>query len=252
MKHGTILLALTCWSAGALYAADSSIPASVGMPGVEVLSPDLWEAIEGGDLFLDVDRDAQMMTVTRITPGDYSNIECYSVKVTTSVTRNLDVSGTQSKGAMENSIRDLTSQQSALIPAGETRKPTQFPSGTSTLSPTVGSQDGVTGPVVRSNASQEVRGTDADNKAGNFVDSGYNIHYVDPAKATNTFGCIGVQSLAGMEKVANSLNADNASYLPGQTPNQTINVTNYTNGTPPPAQTFTAVEKKPVTKKKKK
>lgn len=252
MKHGTILLALTCWSAGALYAADASIPASVGMPGVEVLSPDQWEAIDGGDLFLDVNRDSQMMTVTRITPGNYNNIECYSVKVTTSVTRNSDLSSTQAKGAMENTSRNLSSMQSKLIPEGETRKPTQFPSGTAKISSTAGTQDQVTGPVLRTNASQLVNGTNAKKQPGTFVDTGYNIHYVDPAKATNTLGCVGVQSLSGMNKVANSLKVDNASYSPGQTPNQTINVTAYTNGTPPPAATFAATEKKPVSKKKKK
>lgn len=252
MKHGTILLALTCWSAGAMYAADTSIPASVGMPGVEVLSPDQWEAIEGGDLLLDVNRNTQMMTVTRITPGNYDNIECYSVKVTTSVTRNTDVALGATKGGMENTKRGLTFDDSNLIPKKETRTPTQFPTGTATLSPTVGPQDKVKGPVIRTNASQMVNGTDVAGVSGTFKDTGYNIHYVDPAKATNTFGCIGVQSEAGMAKLANSMKVDNASYGSGQTPKQTVNVSAYANGTPPPAKTFTAVETKPAPKKKKK
>lgn len=252
MKHGTILLALTCWSAGAIYAADTSIPASVGMPGVEVLSPDQWVAIEGGDLLLDVNRDTQMLTVTRITPGNYDNIECYSVKVTTSVTRNMDVAAGGTKGAMENSQRPLANAQSSLIPMNETRTPTQFPTGTAKVVPSNGLQDGVTGPVIRTDASQLVKGTDAKGVSGTFTDTGYNIHYVDPAKATNTFGCIGVQSQAGMEKIVNSLKVDNASYGSGQTPNQTVNVSAYTNGTPPPPKAFTAVETKPAPKKKKK
>ena len=243
MKHGWIGLALMCCMAGAAVAAETGVPASLGTPreGLTALTLDEQLAVEGGDLFLSVDRDTQMMTVTRVTPGDYGNTEAYAVKVTTSVVRNSDVTPSTPKGSMENPNRGLTSRESDLIPKGEQRTPTQFPSGTANLSPKVGSQPAVTGPVIRTDATQSVKVSG--NAAGNstVADSGYNIHYVDPAKSTNTLGCIGVQSEQGMTKVVATLNRDTASYKPDTTVKQTVAVSSYTNNTPAPASAFKPV-----------
>jgi len=239
MKHGTILLALTCWSAAGLCAADLSIPASTGMraeAGLVALSPDELAAIEGGDLLLDVDRNTQMMTVTRINPGNYDNIQCYSVKVTTSVVRQSEVAAGVPKGSIDNPARSVPSSGGQAILK-------QFPSGTANLSSVTVTQTAVTGPVIRTNAQQTVPLTNG----GAITDTGYNIHYVDPAKGSNTLGCVGVQSQAGMAKVVDSLKVDNGSYAPGATKVQTVSVNSYTNGTPPPAATFRATETKPTT-----
>lgn len=242
MKRGLILPALVCWSAGAMFAADTSIPASTGMPeaGLVALTADEQEAIAGGDLYLAVNRDTQMMTVTRIVPGDYTNAESYAVKVTTSVTRNSDVTSTVAKGAMENKNRDLNAGLGSAFPK-------QFPTTTAQLSSTPTTRANVTGPVIQTNATQTVTTTDGNkNATGQRIDSGYNIHYVDPAKAQNTWGCIGVQSAAGMAKVVNSLKTDSASYPAGAPKVQTVTVSAYTNGAVPAASTFQAKEVKPT------
>jgi hypothetical protein len=220
--------------AGTAVAAETGIPASLGMPGGGLTALTLEEqlAVEGGDLYLAVDRDTQMMTVTRVTPGDYGNTESYAVKVTTSVVRNSDVSTANPKGAMENTKREVDFGSGTVLTK-------QFPTGTAKLSSTVGSQPEVTGPVIRSSATQPVAATANLVKTGATVtDSGYNIHYVDPAKSTNTLGCIGVQSQQGMTAVVATLNRDTASYKADATVKQTVAVSSYTNNTPAPASAF--------------
>jgi len=185
--------------------AELSIPASAGMlgGGLTALSQDELEAIDGGDLYLSVDRDSQMMTVTRVTPGDYSNVESYSVKVTTSVVQNKETASGIAKGAMENPTREVKSgEQTVLLK--------QFPTGTANLASTAGPGKGVTGPVIRTDATQQVTVVASGVAVGTKADSGYNIHFVDPAKSTNTLGCIGVQSESGMAKLVATLNRDTA------------------------------------------
>lgn len=242
MKHGVIVLALMCLGTVASFATDGSIPASDGMPTadqVELTAAEL-EALEGGDLLLAVDRDKQMMVVTRINPGNYSSIECYTVKVTTSVVRDKDLGVGNPKGNMENTNRTVTL-------GGQQVLPTQFPSGTAKVVSTPTTRPQVTGPVIQTTARQPVSVVDSSRtKTGaSLPDSGYNIHYIDPFLGSNTLGCIGVQSLAGMIQLTNTLLADNKSYTAGQTPNQTVTVSAYTNNTPPPDSVFKATEAGP-------
>ena len=229
MKHGLNLLALLCWMAGAAFASET---------GPQVLTPDQCEVIEGGDLYLAVNRDNQMMTVTRVTPGNYGNTEAYSVKVTTSVVRNSDVDSSTSKGAMVNNNRPLGSSDVKPLPA-------QFPTGTAKLTPTTSTSPQVQGPVIKTNAAPTIL-AQAGSSYTTYSDSGYNIHYVDPAKSTNTLGCIGVQSESSMTKLVNTLNTDNATYSNPSQAKQTVTVSAYSKGSPPPASTFAAQEKKPT------
>ena len=229
MKHGLNVLALTCWMAGAAFASET---------GPQVLPPEQWETIEGGDLFLSVDRDTQMMTVTRVTPGNYGSTEAYAVKVTTAVVRNTDVTASLPKGALTNVNRPLGDGEKQPLP-------TQFPTGTAQLGATTTTSPLVTGPMITTNAAPMIPAKTA-NGPTMVPDSGYNIHYVDPAKSSNTMGCIGVQSTAGMAQLLTTLKTDNATYASPSDAKQTVTVSSYTNGTPPPASTFTAVEKKPV------
>jgi len=199
-----------------------------------VLTAQEQEAIEGGDLLLSVNRDVQMMTVTRINPGNYDNIQCYTVKVTTSVTRQAEVEKGVPKGAMENPAR---------VVAGANLK--QFPATTATVLPVTKTQPEVVGPVIRTTATQQVTvAAPTPGESPTRSDSGYNIHYVDPAKGSNTLGCIGVQSQAGMDKIVASLAADNKSYSDPSQAKQTVTVSAYTNGVIPPASTFKATETK--------
>lgn len=234
MKHGLMMLALLCWFASAAFAAPG------GPGGPQALSLQEMEAVEGGDLFLAVDRNRQMMTVTQVTPGYYYGSQSYSVKVTTSVVRNQDLSAQNVKGDMTNAKREIAMNTTNLKGEQLYQLPVQYPSGTYSLDSRPTTLPSITGPAIRTSAYQVVPVvTFGGSLYGSTKDSGYYIHYANPAAATNTLGCIGVQSLEGMNKVAATLKADTATYSSPAAVKQTVTVSAYTTTTPPPAVAFT-------------
>jgi hypothetical protein len=223
MKHGLWILTQACWLGTLALSADPG-------GGQRPLTAAELEQCAGGDLSLVVNRDRQVMTVTRTVPGTATIVEEYTVPVVTSVVRSQDITASNLKNSMMNTQRDLAV-------GGETVFSKQFPTGTARLSSRLGTQAEIAGPVIRTNATQDVFTTNGFGViTGARPDYGYNIHYADPAKGSNTLGCIGVPSEAGMAKVASSLAADTAATTQAKTPlNQQVTVTAYTKpsgGTP--------------------
>jgi len=178
-----MLLALGCWLAGSVYAAEPQILEEVEL-----------ESIEGGDMILSVDRKSQKMTVlnasrSALLKGDKKGIwEDYQVNVTTKVVSN----GDKAKFGIDRD--SMVNYKRAVGDSKGTQYfPVQLPPSTYALTGYQGDVGGM-GQGIKIDASVPTPllagGT------ANYSDFFIHDTYVLPSgqNCDNTYGCIGTKN----------------------------------------------------------